>query len=123
MTSMRRPEDPAGHRAAGFGLGEDLRLELLPPRRLVEPRVREEAGLHARLREELRRVPAPLDRDLGEEEPPERTVRDDQAILAPADLFGVLLRLPRLDRDRRREEAPLDRDLRQLLGGERREPR
>src|SRR2546428_7248628 len=97
MTRTRRLQGPAHDGTARLGFREDLRLELVDPRRGVQPRVREEARLHARLGQELGRVPAVLGGDLREEEAAVRTLRDAQSIGSLCDVLGAGFRLSHFD--------------------------
>src|SRR5436190_1646089 len=123
MTRTRRLHLPAHDGPTRLHFGEDLRLERVDAGCGFEPRVREEAGLHARLREEVGRVEVLLDRDLREQNAPVRTLRDAQPVDTNRHMGGQLLRFLDFDQTGRREDADLDRHGVQFLGPHRREPR
>src|SRR5437773_1881649 len=122
-TSMLGPQVPPRDDSPGFHLREDLGLERVDPGRVVEPRVREEARLHARLGEELLGPPAELDRHLREQQTPGRALCDDEPVPPDEDHLRVLLRLLHLDELGAGEEGDLDDDAAHLVLREGREPR
>src|SRR3990170_568085 len=113
-TSMLRPR-PSDDRTPRRGLRPDLRLEPPDPRVGLEPRVRQEARLHARLREELLDVPVPRDWHLGQEQSAVAAAAHDEPVRAQADLLHEVLRLLPCEKFRRREDGHLDDDRVQLL--------
>src|SRR5207253_2240704 len=92
MTRTRRLHLPAHDGPPRIHFGEDLRLEGVDAGGGFEPRVREEAGLHARLREEVGRVAVLFDRDLREQDAPVRTLREAQPVDTNRHMGGQLLR-------------------------------
>src|SRR2546422_3792728 len=105
MTRTRRLQGPAHDGTARLGFREDLRLELVHPRRRVEPRVREEARLHARLGQELGCIPTVLGCDLREEEAAIWTLGHAQSIRAGGDVFREILRFLYFDQLGRGQDA------------------
>src|SRR3989442_2949150 len=123
MTRTRRLQGPAHDGTARFGFREDLRPELVHPRRRVEPRVREEARLHARLGQELGRVPPVLGGDLREQEAAVLTLRHAQSIRARGHVLREIFRLLHLDQLGRRQDADLHGHAVELLRTQAWEPR
>src|SRR2546425_6751066 len=123
MTRTRRLQGPAHDGTARLGFREDLRLELVHPRRRVEPRVGEEARLHARLGQELGRVPTVLGRDLREEEAAIWTLRHAQSIRSGGDAFREIIRFFYFNQLGRSQDADLDRDAVELFRTQPWEPR
>src|SRR5256712_13960616 len=122
MTSILGLQVPPRDESSGLHLREDLRTERVDPGRVIEPGVRGEARLHARLGQELLRVPAPFRRDLGKEESAGRALRHDEPVAANRDRLRVLLRLLHLDELGMGEEGHLPDDLSQPVHREGREP-
>src|SRR5713226_7941182 len=123
MTRTRRLQGPAHDGTAGLGFCEDLGLELVDPGRGVEPRVGQEACLHASLGQELGRVPTVLDRDLREQESAVWTLRHGQSVRAEGHALRDVLRLLHLDQLGRGQDADLHGDAVELLKGQARESR
>src|SRR3989441_2448425 len=123
MTRTRRLQGRAHDGAARLGFREDLRLELVDPRRRVEPRVREEARLRARLGQELGCLPTVLGRDLREEKASIRTLRHAQSICAQGDVLREIFRLLHFDQLRRGQDADLNRHAVEFLRTQAGEPR
>src|SRR5712691_3318305 len=88
-----------------------------PDRRALCPRVGGQAGLPARLREERRRIPLPLSRDLRQEQSSPAAACDEQPVPSDLDIGGTA------DRLERAQQRQLDIDVRQFVRADWREPR
>src|SRR5258708_18233886 len=96
-----RPDEP-GRAPRTRSVAEDDRREAIDLR-AAPPGIGRQSGLRAGVRQELQAIPAPLDRDLRQQQPPAVSLFDDEAVAA--DLQGP--QIERVDLLERSE----DRDL------------
>ncbi|MEE8232698.1 MAG: hypothetical protein V3R46_05200, partial [Thermoplasmata archaeon] len=115
---MDREEEPSDNGAARFRLPEDLGLEAVDVNVRLKPGVGQEAGLHARLREELVRGPSLFRGHLREDEAARGPLYHEKAMDADFHDVGIPQGAGRGEPQRGCEEADFHHYLVGLLGTE-----